>query len=75
MVISDILIHVDESIGPDHRVHLEESLRKRKGVVSPRFSAGGDHLMFVVYDADSTSASTILAQVCMQGYGAQIVGI
>lgn len=75
MKISDILIHVDDSIEKDRRLRLEEALRDVRGVVSPRFSPYHDHLMFVAYDADSTSARDILTQVRDQGYASQIVGI
>jgi hypothetical protein len=75
MKMSDVLIHVNETIEDVGRVRLEESLRALKGVVAPRFSPSHDHLMFVAYDPDSTSAATILGQIHGQGYGAQIVAI
>jgi hypothetical protein len=75
MEISDILIHVNESIEDVGRFRLEESLRDVEGVVAPRFSPGHDHLMFVAYDPDSTSAAAILGQVRDLGYGAQIVAM
>ena len=74
MEISDVLIHIDESISNERRFKLEETLRDVQGIVSPRFSKQ-EHLMFVTYDSDSTSASTILTQIRDQGYASQIVGI
>ena len=75
MKMSDVLIHVNEAIEDAGRVRLEASLRQLQGVLGPRFSPGHDHLMFVAYDPDSTSAVTILGQIHEQGYGAQIVAI
>ena len=75
MEMSDVLIHVNESIEHVERFRLEESLRDVEGVVAPRFSPGHDHLMFVAYDPDSTSAAAILGQVRDLGYGAQIVAM
>lgn len=75
MEISDILIHVDEVLDNDRRFLLEEALLHTRGVVSPRVSSQRSHLMFVAYDADSTSAAEVLVQVHDQGYAAQIVGI
>lgn len=75
MEMSDVLIHVNETIEDVGRFRLEESLRDVEGVVAPRFSPVRDHLMFVAYDPDSTSAATILRQIHGQGYGAQIVAI
>jgi hypothetical protein len=81
METSDILIHVNEFIedgkrlGVQEAFGLEEALRQAEGVVSWRFSPGHNHLVFVAYDTDSTSALAILGQVRERGYGAQIVGI
>jgi len=75
MKMSDVLIHVNESIEDIGRFRLEEALRDVEGVVAPRFSPGHDHLMFVAYDPDSTSAAAILGLVRERGYGAQIVAI
>ncbi len=75
MEMSDVLIHVNETIEDVGRFRLEESLRDVEGVVAPRLRPGHDHLMFVAYDPDSTSAATILGQIREHGYGAQIVAI
>lgn len=75
MEMSDVLIHVNETIEDVGRLRLEETLRDVEGVVAPRFSPGHDHLMFVAYDPDSTSAAAILWQVRDRGYGAQIVAM
>jgi hypothetical protein len=75
MQMSDVLIHVKETIEDVGRFRLEESLRNVEGVVAPRFSPGHNHLMFVAYDSDSTSAAAILGQIHERGYGAQIVAI
>ena len=75
MDMSDVLIHVNESTEASGRFQLEESLRDVAGVIAPRFSPGHDHLMFVSYDPDSTTAAAILGQVRNLGYGAQIVAM
>lgn len=75
MNMSDVLIHVNESTEASGRFHLEETLRDVAGVIAPRFSPGHDHLMFVAYDPDSTTAAAILGQVRNLGYGAQIVAM
>ena len=75
MEISDVLIHIDESVGHDSQFMLEEFLREVHGIVSPRFSMQQNHLMFVAYDSDATSAAMILEKIHGQGYEAQIVAI
>lgn len=75
MEMSDVLIHVNEFIEDAGRFQLEETLRDVEGVIAPRFSPAHNHLMFVAYDPDSTTAAAILGQVREQGFGAQIVAI
>jgi len=75
MKTSDVLIHVNETVEDLGRFRLEEALRDVEGVVAPHFSPGHNHLMFVAYDPDSTSAAAILGQIRERGYGAQIVAI
>lgn len=72
---TEVLIHLNESVVDTPRFLLEEALRKVVGIISPHFSPGHDHLMFVAYDPDSTSAAAILGQIHERGYGAQIVAI
>lgn len=72
MKMSDVLIHVNETIEDVGRSWLEEALRDMEGVVTSHFSPQHSHLMFVAYDPDFTPAAAILGQVRERGYGAQI---
>ena len=74
MELTDVMIHLDDSIEPAGRTTLETTLSELQGVVSPRFGVK-EHLLFVVYDSDDTSAITILEHIREQGFGAQIAGI
>ena len=40
MNISDVMIHINESLGEAARTSLEDTLRKVEGLVSPKFGAG-----------------------------------
>ena len=39
MNISDVMIHINESLSAEERASLENEIRKVEGVVSPGFSA------------------------------------
>ena len=72
--ISDILIHINESLNDQQRSNLEEAVRQDEGVVAPRFNPGKEHLLLVAFNPDITSASTLLNKVQSFGYNAQLVG-
>ncbi len=75
MNISDVMIHINESLNEDARTTLENSLRKIDGVVSPRFNAGKEHLLLVAYDTEKTSTNALLEKTRAAGYTAQLVGM
>jgi hypothetical protein len=74
MSISDILIHVNESLTDQQRAALEASMREIDGVVAPRFTPGKEHLLLVAFNPAATSASALLSRVRSFGCNAQLVG-
>lgn len=74
MNISDILIHIDESLNEHQRSALEEAIREIEGVVAPRFNPGKEHLLLVAFNPDVASTATLLTKVQSFGYNAQLVG-
>lgn len=75
MNISDVMIHINESLNEQARTALEDSMREVEGVVSPRFNAGKEHLRMVVFDLDKTRAAVLLHRARAAGYTAQLVGM
>jgi hypothetical protein len=75
MNISDVMIHINESLDEEARAALENALQKVEGVVSPRFNAGKAHLLMVAYDTDTTSTAVLLEKTRAEGYRAQLVGM
>ena len=75
MNISDVMIHINESLGEEARTSLEDTMRKIEGVVSPRFNAGKEHLMVIAYDPEKTNTSVLLEKARAAGYTAQLVGM
>jgi hypothetical protein len=74
MNLSDILIHVNETLNTDQQHALEDVMRGVRGVVAPRFNPGMNHLLLVAFDPDATSAFNLLTRVRSLGYHAQLVG-
>ena len=75
MNISDVIIHINESLSSEARLSLENAMRKVEGVVSPGFNAGKQHLLVVTYNTDKTNTAVLLEQARAAGYTAQLVGM
>lgn len=75
MNISDVMIHINESLSEEARTSLENTLRKVEGVVSPGFNAGKEHLLVITYDTEKTNTASLLAKARAAGYTAQLVGM
>lgn len=74
MDISDVVIHVNESLDSQARHALEERMRAIDGVIAPRFNDHRTHLMIVAYNPDHTHVSDLIDEVRRQGYTAQSCG-
>ena len=75
MNISDIIIHINETLSTEQCAALEDNMRQIEGVVSPRFNPGKEHFLVVAYDTDKTSTSALLTNTRKAGYTAQLVGM
>lgn len=74
MSISDILIHINESLNEQQRHAMEESVREVEGVIAPRFNPGKEHLLLVAFNPDIATVASLLTKVQSSGYNAQLVG-
>lgn len=74
MNISDIMIHINESLDQEARNSLENSMRDIEGVISPRFNTGKEHLLLIAFDPGKTTTKVLLEQTRAAGYTAQLVG-
>jgi multidrug efflux pump subunit AcrB len=75
MNITDIMIHINETLSKEARTSLEDTMRKVEGVVSPRFNAGKEHLLMVAFDPDKIKAAALLEKTRAEGYTAQLVSM
>jgi len=75
MNISDVMIHINESLSEEARTSLKDAMRKIDGVVSPGFNAGKEHLLVITYDTEKTNTAALLEKTRAAGYTAQLVGM
>jgi hypothetical protein len=75
MNITDVMIHINETLGEEARASLEDKMRKIEGVISPKFNPGKEHLLMVAFDPDKTKALVLLEQARSAGYTAQLVSM
>lgn len=74
MSISDILIHINETLTQQQRGALEETVRQVDGVIAPRFNPGREHLLLVAFDPEATTMDKLLDVVRGKGYSARLIG-
>jgi hypothetical protein len=75
MNISDVMIHINESLSKEARSSLENAMRQVEGVVSPGFNAGKEHLLLIAYNTEKTNTAELLEKARAEGYTAQLVGM
>jgi cell division protein FtsX len=73
--LSDVLIHIDETLSADKRAEVEDRLREIDGVVSVHNPDERPHLTIVEYVPDKTDAQALLRAVKDQGCHAELVGL
>lgn len=74
MHVTDMVMHIDNTLGVDSRRNIEQALTGSRGIIQAQFNERRPHLMLVSYDTDSTSSFEILAQVTSQQLCAERVG-
>ena len=74
MHITDMVMHVDNSLGENSRRNVERAITGQKGVVHAHFNERRPHLMLVSYDPARTSSFEVLAQMTGQQLRAERVG-
>ncbi|HVC13070.1 MAG TPA: hypothetical protein VNE59_15620 [Burkholderiales bacterium] len=75
MNISDVMIHINETLSEEARTSLENTMRNVEGVISPRFNAGKEHLLMIAFDPEKTTAAVLLDKTRGAGYTAQLIGM
>ena len=74
MHVTDMVMHIDNTLAEGSRRDVERALTGSRGVIRAHFNDRRPHLMLVSYDTDSTSSFDILAHVAEQKLCAERVG-
>lgn len=72
--ISDVMIHIDETLPREMLTKIEDAVREDECVISASVPADKQHMMLVAYNPDCTTATDILTRVNKQGVHAELVG-
>ena len=74
MQMTDMVMHVDETLAADSRRNLERTITAQRGVLDAHFNDQRPHLMLVSYDRERTSSFDILAVMTGQRLCAERIG-
>lgn len=74
MHVTDMVMHIGNSLGADSRRNIEQSLVGSRGIIQAHFNDKRPHLMLVSYDTDRISSFEVMAQVTSQQLCAERVG-
>ena len=73
--LNEVVVHIHEALGEEALQSLEEAVRKEAGVVSVGHNPQKSQMIMVVYDSESTRASSLLHSFQERGLHAQVVGL
>ena len=73
--MSDITVHIDETLAEDRRASLSDKIRTHAGVQNVRQTPSAPHLLVVDYDPGQVHSDQILAWVRDEGVHAELLGL
>ncbi|MGE5318813.1 MAG: hypothetical protein ACM3KD_01405 [Hyphomicrobiaceae bacterium] len=73
--LNEVVVHINETLDEEALHSLEEGIRHDAGVVSVGHNPDTTHMIMVVYDSESTRASSLLHSFQERGLHAQVVGL
>ncbi len=72
--ISDVTVHIDETLNDRELVNLEQAIRSDEGIVSVGHNEKDKHFMVVLYDPEEIRGKDILSRVTNQGFHGELIG-
>jgi hypothetical protein len=72
--IVEIVVHVDETLGPERRKDLVAALEANADISVAEFCPLRYHLMLIQYDREAMSSQDVLARVMAENVHAQLIG-
>lgn len=74
MHVTDMVMHIDNTLGEGSRRNIERTLSGSRGVIQAQFNERRPHLMLVSYDTDRISSFDIMSEINSQDLHAERVG-
>lgn len=73
--LTDVTVHIDETLDSEARAKVEQALRSLDGVISVHASEKTPHLIVVTYDPDHARSKEILGHVLGEHLHAELIGL
>ena len=73
--MTDVTIHIDETLDPAHMKQLRDTLLDANGVMTADYRQENLHLMVVGYDPQAINTQSLLRTVQAQGLHAELIGM
>ncbi len=73
--LSDVIVHIDETLPLDQLKTLEDHIHKMGGVVTACNREDQPHLITVTYNPEKVKSHDILVKVRNEGIHAELVGL
>ena len=73
--LSDVVVHIDETLPTDQLKTLEDHIHKLGGVVSACNRDDRPHLISVTYNPEQIKSHDILVKIESEGIHAELVGL
>lgn len=73
-LVTDITVHIDESLNERELLNLEQTIRSDHGVISVGHSQVDRHMVVVLYDPEEIRGKDILQRVTRQGFHGELIG-
>lgn len=74
MHVTDMVMHIDNTLAEGSRRNIERTLTRSRGVIHAHFNERRPHLMLVSYDTDRISSFDIMSEINSQDLQAERVG-
>ena len=73
-LVTDVTVHIDESLNDRELMNLEQTNRGDHGVISVGHNENDRHMMVVLYDPEAIRGKDILDRVTRQGFHGELIG-
>ena len=73
-LVTDVTVHIDESLNERELLNLEQTIRSDHGIISVGHSDSDRHMVVVLYDPEAIRGKDILDRVTRQGFHGELIG-